>query len=58
MDINDFKGLRVYMIVLLICLCFFTYSQATGWKWIGATSTSPPTGDEKTRGGYRYFYHK
>jgi hypothetical protein len=56
MGTNNLKGLRIYLGVAILILCVFTYCQAVGLKWIGATSTSPPAGEKKE--GYRYFYHK
>ncbi len=50
------KGLRLYVIIILVVLSFFAYSQNVGWRWIGATNTEPPAGEQQH--GYRHFYHK
>jgi hypothetical protein len=54
--INYLKGLKWYLAFLVMVLSFFLYSQAIGWKWLGATHTTPPAGEQQR--GYRYFYHK
>jgi hypothetical protein len=53
---NSLKGLRIYLGVVILGVCFLAYSQAIGWKWIGASGTTPPEGEKKN--GFRYFYHK
>lgn len=55
---DDLKGLRVYLIVVLVGLSFFAYAQSIGWKWVGATNTEPPDGQQQHGYRYRYFYHK
>ena len=50
------KGLKVYLVIVLVGLSFFAYSQSIGWKWLWATNTEPPAGERQH--GYRYFYHK
>ncbi|MEI9918581.1 MAG: hypothetical protein WDO14_07240 [Bacteroidota bacterium] len=62
MSWDNFKGLRWYMVTVLMALSFFAYSQSIGWLWVGSTKTKPPAdqvgGARGTHGGYRYLHHK
>ena len=55
-NLNNLKGLRIYLVIILVGLSFLAYSQSVGWKWLWATRTERPEGDRHP--GYRYFYHK
>jgi hypothetical protein len=59
MGADNFKGLKIYLVAVLVGLAFFVYSQHIGWKWLGATKTQPPTDQQGGSGArYRYLHHK
>lgn len=54
---DKLRGLRWYLILVILGFSFFAYSQLIGWRWVGATRTEPPANNPQQQ-GYRYYNHK
>ncbi len=50
------RGLKWYLVLVILGLSFYSYSQIIGWRWIWSTKTEPPSKEEQLRN--RNYYHK